>query len=71
MAATELEEEAGVRGVHIDFSRAECLRAGYTPDTRETDNAWMESTVLHYHMNPYEAANIRIQSGRSWQLRKW
>lgn len=62
-AGRELGEEAGLSGVDIDFSQSETLYSGYVPDTRETDNAWMESTVLHYHMSSDEAADVHIQAG--------
>jgi ADP-ribose pyrophosphatase len=43
----ELREETGV---DLPFARAHLVYHGYCDDRRNTDNAWMESTVLHCHI---------------------
>lgn len=55
----ELQEETGV---DLDFSKAEILYQGYVDDPRNTDNAWMETQVGHYHLSSEEAANINPQA---------
>lgn len=73
-AGRELREEARVRGVRIDFSSAErtkVIYAGYADDSRNTDNAWMETTVLHYHLNEEEARNITIEASSDAVDARW
>ncbi|MEU7767433.1 NUDIX domain-containing protein [Nocardia sp. NPDC049190] len=70
-AVRELGEEAGVEGVQIDASRVRNVYQGYVDDTRNTDNAWMETTAFHYHLNPSEATEIRIQAGSDAAQARW
>ena len=43
----ELAEETGA---HIRFEETQILFAGVVDDPRNTDHAWMETTVLHQHL---------------------
>lgn len=70
-AGRELVEEAGVRGVDLDFSRASPVYAGYIDDSRNTDNAWMESTALHLHLNEEQASAIVIEAGSDADAARW
>ncbi len=56
----ELREETGV-SLTIPEDRMHVLYQGYVDDWRNTDNAWMESTVAHYHLTPDEAAQIEFK----------
>jgi len=58
--ARELSEETGAA---VDFSRARILYRGYVDDRRNTDNAWMETTVSHIHLSSEQAANVRLVAG--------
>ena len=44
----ETYEEAGI---DIDFSKGRVMYSGYSDDERNTDNAWMETTAIHLHMD--------------------
>ncbi|MEU7769610.1 NUDIX domain-containing protein [Nocardia sp. NPDC049190] len=70
-ANRELGEEAGVEGIQIDSSRVRQVYQGYVDDTRNTDNAWMETTAFHYHLNPSEAANVRVLAGSDAEKVQW
>jgi ADP-ribose pyrophosphatase len=70
-AGRELIEEAGVRGIELDFSNAEVVYAGYIDDSRNTDNAWMESIALHLHLDHDQAANVAIESGSDADGVRW
>ncbi|MBM4402637.1 MAG: NUDIX domain-containing protein [Candidatus Cloacimonetes bacterium] len=43
----EFKEEAGTE---LDFGDAELVYQGYVDDPRNTDNAWMETSVYHLHL---------------------
>jgi ADP-ribose pyrophosphatase len=70
-AGRELAEEAGVAGVNLDFSKARTVYAGYVDDSRNTDNAWMESTALHHHLNAEQAQNVTIEAGSDAAAAQW
>lgn len=55
----EFREEAGA---DIDFEDAEKVYSGYVDDPRNTDNAWMETTACHKHLEG-EAAKISFSAG--------
>lgn len=70
-AGRELTEEAGARGITIDFSDSTVVFAGYVDDPRNTDNAWMESTALHKHLTPEEAEAVTIEAGSDATEAAW
>jgi ADP-ribose pyrophosphatase len=70
-AGRELIEEAGIIGVTLDFTEADIVYAGYVDDSRNTDNAWMESTALHLHLNDDEAAAVVIRAGSDADAARW
>ena len=41
----------------------EIVYRGYVDDPRNTDNAWMESTVIHFHCRPQLAALLPLKAG--------
>lgn len=47
-ASRELREEAGVA---LDLHAATVMYRGYCDDRRNTDNAWMETSVFHLHLD--------------------
>jgi len=53
--ARELEEETGVK---LNFDDAAHVYSGYVDDRRNTDNAWMETTVKHKHISARDAAKL-------------
>lgn len=59
-AGREMLEEAAVRGIDPDFSDARVVYEGYVDDSRNTDNAWMETTALHRHLTPEEAGAVQV-----------
>ncbi|HSX28005.1 MAG TPA: NUDIX domain-containing protein [Candidatus Saccharimonadales bacterium] len=70
-AGRELREEAGVGGVELDFSEAVVVYDGYVDDSRNTDNAWMETTALYIHLDEEEARIITIQAGSDAIAVEW
>jgi ADP-ribose pyrophosphatase len=58
--ARELGEETGAR---VDFSQGTIVYRGYVDDRRNTDHAWMETTVAHLHLTPDEALKITLAAG--------
>jgi ADP-ribose pyrophosphatase len=67
-AARELEEEAGVR---LDLSSARVVYSGHVDDPRNTDNAWMETTVEHKHLPADVAATMHFKAGDDATDSKW
>lgn len=58
--ARELAEETGAK---LNFASALVLYCGYVDDRRNTDNAWMETTVSHLHLSAEEAQKITLAGG--------
>jgi len=73
----EFEEEAGsiaeperrqlFRGLVDELFKSgkggEIVYRGYVDDPRNTDNAWMESTVFHFHCRPQLGAMLPLKAG--------
>jgi ADP-ribose pyrophosphatase len=66
--ARELQEETGAS---LDFKNADVLFAGVVDDPRNTDNAWMETTVLHKHLSAQEQAALALQAGDDARTVNW
>lgn len=67
-AARELKEEAGV---DLSFTDATSVYDGYVDDPRNTDNAWMETSVYHLHLSPEQAMSIQPKAGDDATSFKW
>jgi ADP-ribose pyrophosphatase len=70
-AGRELVEESGIRGVDLSFQGARKVYAGYIDDSRNTDNAWMESTVFHLHLGKVAAAKVTLRAGSDAKDAAW
>lgn len=70
-AGREAIEEAGIKNVVLDFSKGELVYSGYIDDSRNTDNAWMESSAYHLHLTPEQAAVIEIEAGSDADAAHW
>lgn len=70
-AGREVIEETGLKGIAIDFALARLVYVGYVDDSRNTDNAWMESSVFHYHLTDDEATNVSVQAGSDADQASW
>ncbi len=66
--ARELFEETGAK---FDFEIATMVYAGVVDDPRNTDNAWMETTVLHKHLTTDERAAMHLKAGDDAQAVHW
>ncbi len=64
----ELSEETGVS---LDMSRGRLIYRGYVDDPRNTDNAWIETTVRHLHLDTAEAATLEPQAGSDARTVNW
>ena len=58
--ARELSEETGAQ---LDFTKVTKLFVGIVDDPRNTDNAWMETTVLHRHLTNEEHSQLKLKAG--------
>lgn len=65
-AKRELEEETGAQ---VDYSSAPIIYQGYVDDPRNTDNAWMETSVIHVHLK--NASTQTIEAGSDAQKAQW
>ncbi len=66
--ARELSEETGAT---LSFDAATTLFAGVVDDPRNTDHAWMETTVLHQHLSTREADAMTLQAGDDASAVQW
>lgn len=64
----EFMEEAGAS---VDMSEAELVYQGYVDDPRNTDNAWMETTAKHLHLNGELASQLTLQAGDDAKSVQW
>jgi ADP-ribose pyrophosphatase len=62
-AGRELVEECNVNGIDSSLMLAKLVYKGYVDDSRNTDNAWMESWVYHYHLTDDESAGVTVEAG--------
>lgn len=66
--AREFKEEAGVK---LDMSDALELYRGYADDPRNTDHAWMETTVCLKVLSPEQAAKMKPKAGDDAVAVQW
>ena len=66
--ARELSEETGAK---LSFEGATTVFTGVVDDPRNTDNAWMETTVLHKHLTAAEQAAMTLQAGDDARAVNW
>jgi|GEM_PF-3926587 len=64
----ELGEETNAQ---IDFSSTPIIYQGYVDDPRNTDNAWMETSVIHVHLNENQANTQQIQASDDAKQAEW
>lgn len=64
----EFMEEAGAS---VDMSEAELVYQGYVDDPRNTDNAWMETTAKHLHLDGELASQLSLQAGDDAKSVQW
>lgn len=66
--ARELLEETGAE---LSFAQATRIYAGVVDDPRNTDNAWMETTVLHKHLSLSQRDALRLNAGDDASAVQW
>lgn len=66
--ARELEEETGVA---LDMGRGRLVYRGYVDDPRNTDNAWMETTASHLHLDHEAARRLQPRAGSDARAVRW
>ncbi len=64
----EFAEEAGAQ---LDMSGATLVYQGYVDDPRNTDNAWMETTAKHLHLDDETAARVMLTAGSDARAVRW
>ena len=68
----ELEEEISLNSNDLANPLYEkIVSKGYVDDPRNTDNAWMESTVIHTHLSYDKAKQMRLSAGDDAKDYKW
>jgi ADP-ribose pyrophosphatase len=53
------------------FENGTVLYRGYVDDPRNTDNAWMETTAMHFHCNEYVAEHLPLEAGDDARAVEW
>ena len=54
------------------FADGETIFVGYVDDPRNTDNAWMETTAVHFHISdPVLAHGLTLNAGDDAQSVRW
>jgi ADP-ribose pyrophosphatase len=66
--AREFKEETGVT---LDMNDAAEIYRGYVDDPRNTDHAWMETTVKHKHLDAALAAKLEPKAGDDAAAVQW
>jgi ADP-ribose pyrophosphatase YjhB (NUDIX family)/inosine-uridine nucleoside N-ribohydrolase len=66
--ARELCEETGAE---LSFEGATTVFTGVVDDPRNTDNAWMETTVLHRHLTAAEQGAMKLRAGDDARAVHW
>jgi ADP-ribose pyrophosphatase len=68
----ELEEELSINPTDLANNLYEkTVYSGYVDDPRNTDNAWMETTVIHTHLAYELASTMRVCAGDDASDYKW
>ena len=72
-ALTEAEQAKRFRGMADTLfgSGGEVVYRGYVDDPRNTDNAWMESTVFHFHCRPQLGRMLPLHAGDDAKAVMW
>ena len=47
----------------FDVKKGVPVYKGYVDDPRNTDNAWIETTAVHFHCNDEQAAEREVRRG--------
>ncbi len=71
IATTVSRELAEETGLHLDFANAKVLFTGVVDDPRNTDNAWMETTVLHLHLSTAKLSTLPVRAGDDARAVAW
>ncbi|MCH9632260.1 MAG: hypothetical protein S4CHLAM6_05910 [Chlamydiae bacterium] len=66
--ARELKEETHA---DLNFKAKDILYQGYVDDRRNTDNAWMETTVAHKHLSYEESLAVKLKADDDAVDVKW
>ncbi len=66
--ARELSEETAAQ---LSFEAATTVFTGVVDDPRNTDNAWMETTVLHKHLTASEQDAMNLRAGDDARAVNW
>ena len=68
----ELEEELSIKPTDLsNHLYEETVYSGYVDDPRNTDNAWMETTVIHTHLAYENATSMKVCAGDDASDFKW
>ena len=60
-----------IRMLKTHMLEARVVYCGFQDDPRATDNAWVETTVVHLHCPPELGSLLRLQPGRQMRRAVW
>ena len=66
-----MEREHRIKMVEDLFANGTTVYCGYVDDPRNTDNAWMETTAVHFHCTPKQAQALHLTAGDDAQKATW
>lgn len=65
------ERAAVEQSVAAMFASGSELFRGYVDDPRNTDNAWLETVAVHYHLPDHVAARLALRAGDDAAAVRW
>lgn len=58
-------------GIDVEMNKAEIIYEGYVDDQRNTDNAWIETTAMHLHIDRDLSTTWNIKAGDGVTATEW
>lgn len=72
LADSNESELVGTQLAELFDQKLEPVFCGYVDDPRNTDEAWMETTCVHFHIDsPFLAQHLRLEGGDDAVKAKW
>jgi len=72
-ALREAKHELG-NSLNTLFNNGDVIYEGYVDDRRNTDNAWIETTAVHFHISESEESRyegVKFKAGSDAKNAKW
>merc|ERR1712184_209466 len=65
------EKHAALMAKVFDKDRCSAIYQGYVDETSNTDNAWVEAKVLHFHCPDDLADQVYLAEGKTIEKARW